>query len=398
MMEHSFLFRDLAYVFVAAVASGVIAKWLHQPTIIGYVVGGMIIGPFTPGPTISQTHILELMAEIGVILLMYTIGIEFSLRDLLQVKWVSLIGGPAGILLIIALTTGAGKLMGWSTIQGIAIGATISLASTMVLSSLLMDRGELHSRQGRAMIGITLVDDLIFVIMTVLLPALTALSGSKLLGVGLAFSKALLILVPVAFIAAKLVPPLMARIPRQGNGELRILVALAIGFATAAVTQALGLSLALGAFLAGMIVSESEFAHETLTELLPLKNTFAALFFVTIGALIDPKALVLHPALLGAIVGLVVLGKFVIWTGVVRLFRYPLRVAALVGVGLTQIGEFSYVLIRVARDANLVDADVYSVTLAASLLTILINAFLMRMAPQWLGLQRAGPETEADLA
>jgi CPA2 family monovalent cation:H+ antiporter-2 len=384
MAAESVLYRDLAYVFVAAVLGGVLARRLRQPLIIGYVLGGIIIGPFTPGPTLSDIHGLELFAEIGVILLMYSIGIEFSFRDLLQVKWVALLGGPLGLLAVIVLALIVGRPLGWSILQSITIGAVTSLASTMVLSHLLIDRAELHTQHGRVMIGITLVDDLAFVVIIVLLPAVTTLSGSEFLSIAFAFGKALLILIPVVFIAAKLVPPLMERIPDTRNQELRVLVALALGFATATVTQALGLSLALGAFLAGMVVSESQVAHEILADLLPLRNAFVALFFVTIGALIDPKALISNPSLLGVMVALIVLGKFTIWTSVVRLFRYPLRTAVLVGVGLTQIGEFSYVLVRVARDAGLVDAPVYSATLAASLLTILLNAFLMRAAPEWL--------------
>jgi monovalent cation:H+ antiporter-2, CPA2 family len=382
MMSHSALYRDLAYVFVAALLGGLVARRLRQPLIIGYVLGGIIIGPFTPGPTVSEIHVLELFAEVGVILLMYSIGIEFSVRDLLQVRWVSLVGGPLGILAVIGVALAGGRLMGWSTLQSVSIGAVVSLASTMVLTRLLMDRGELHSEQGRAMVGITLVDDLVFVVMTVLLPSLGAMSGSRLLGLGLAFGKAIAILVPVVIVAAKIIPPLMARVPRTDNQELRVLVALGLGFATAAATQALGLSLALGAFLADMIVSESNVAHETLTDL--LRNSFTALFFVTIGALVDPKALLSNPKLLAMLVLLIVVGKFLIWTAVVWLFRYSLRTAILVGVGLTQIGEFSYVLVQVARDARLVEPDVYSATLAASLLTILLNAFLMRAAPGWI--------------
>jgi CPA2 family monovalent cation:H+ antiporter-2 len=147
-----------------------------------------------------------------------------------------------------------------------------------------------------------------------------------------------------------------------------------------------------------MIVSESNVAHETLADLLPLRNSFTALFFVTIGALVDPKALLSNPRLLGMLVLLISLGKFLIWTAVVRLFRYPLRTAVLVGVGLTQIGEFSYVLVRVARDARLVDSDVYSATLAASLITILLNAFLMRMVPGWIGRVRTAPQSEPSRA
>ena len=163
-----------------------------------------------------------------------------------------------------------------------------------------------------------------------------------------------------------------------------MLVVLALGFLTAAVTQTLALSLAMGAFLAGMLVSGTDRAHQTLAHLLPFRNAFAALFFVTIGALMNPKALLSNLVLLGAMVAMIVAGKFVIWTAVVWLFRYPLRTAVVVAVGLTQNGEFSYVLVQVARDAGLVPEEVYSATLAASLLTILANALLMRKVPDWV--------------
>ena len=261
----------------------------------------------------------------------------------------------------------------------------MSLASTMVLSHLLIDRGELHSQHGRAMIGITLVDDLVFVILVVLLPTLTTINTGGVSDMALAFGKALLILAPIVFIAVKLVPSLLFLVDKMNSKELYVLVVLALGFATAGVTQALGLSLALGAFLAGLIVSDSEHRQQTLTLVLPFRDASAALFFVTIGALMNPRALISYPVLLGAIVALIVVGKFLIWTAVVRLFQYPLHTAVLVGVGLTQIGEFSYVLVRVARDAGLVGNDVYGATLAASLLTILLNAFLMHAVPNLIG-------------
>jgi len=205
-----------------------------------------------------------------------------------------------------------------------------------------------------------------------------SLSGGRVAAIAVEIGKGLLALIPTIFVAAKLAPSLMARVARLHNDELYLMVSLALGFATAAATQALGLSLALGAFLAGMVISESEHAHETLAKLLPVRDAFVALFFVTIGALINPRALIARPSLLAAIVGLIVLGKLAIWTGIVWAFRYPLRTALLVGIGLTQIGEFSYVLVQVARKAQLVGDDVYNATLAASLLTILLNAILMR--------------------
>jgi len=380
-MEATF-FRDLAYVFGAAVVGGAVAKVLRQPLILGYVLGGFLIGPFTPGPTLSGIHEFEVLAEIGVILLMYSIGLEFSFGELLEVKWVAIFGGPLGILLSVGLGAGTGWLMGWGTIQGIAVGAIVSVASTMVLSRLLADRGELRSPHGNVMIGITLVEDLAVVVLTVLLPSLSHLTGSHFLSLLIAFGKALLILVPVMFVAAKLVPPLMKRVEGTGNDELYVLVVLALGFATAAVTQAVGLSLALGAFLAGLIVSECKTSEKMLDKLSPLRDAFVALFFVTIGVLVDPRILVSKPSLWGAIVVLTMVGKFAIWTLIVWLFRYPPRTALMVGLGLTQIGEFSYVLVRVARHAHLVTDDVYHATLAASVITILLNGLLMKALPK----------------
>jgi CPA2 family monovalent cation:H+ antiporter-2 len=371
-------YRDLAYVFGGAVVGGGAAKLLRQPLILGYVLGGILIGPFTPGPRVYQLHEFELLAEVGVILLMYSIGLEFSFGELMQVKWIAIIGGPIGVALSILLGLETGRLFGWSTAQGVAIGAVISVASTMVLSKFLTERGELRSRHGQVMIGITLVEDLAVVVLTVLLPSLTDISGDKVLAMGWAVGKALLILTPVILIASKLVPKLMKRVAAAGNEELYLLVVLAVGFTTAAITQAVGLSLALGAFLAGMIVSEAEMTHRMLHQLLPLRDAFVALFFVTIGALVDPRILITHPGLWITIVALTMIGKFVIWTLLVWLFRYPFRTALLVGVGLTQIGEFSYVLVRVARDAHLVGDDVYNATLAASVVTIVLNGLLMR--------------------
>src|SRR3954463_10900719 len=167
MGAHSMFFRDFAYVFVAALAGGLLARRLRQPLILGYVFGGMLVGPFTPGPRITELKSFELLAELGVILLMYSIGIEFSIRDLLRVKWVALIGGPLGIVLSIIMSLGAGYLLGWSVPQSITIGALVSVASTMVMSRLLIDRGELHSPHGSVMIAITLVEDVAVVMMTV---------------------------------------------------------------------------------------------------------------------------------------------------------------------------------------------------------------------------------------
>jgi CPA2 family monovalent cation:H+ antiporter-2 len=388
MVADPIFFRDLAYVFVAAVIGGGLAWAARQPLILGYVLGGLMISPLTPGPSVSDLHTFELFAEIGVILLMFCIGLEFSLRDLLAVRWVATLGGPLGILLSIALGLGVGRLLGWPVLQGVVVGIVVSVASTMVLARLLLDRGELHSRHGRIMIGITLVEDLAVVVLIILMPALGALDTGRGAAVAKALGLAAAILAPFAYLAARVVPPLLARVARTHSSELFLLVSLAIGLGSAALTQAVGLSLALGAFLAGLLVSESDYAHEALARVLALRDAFVALFFVTIGALIDPRLVAANLPLLGVLVLLIVGGKLLMWTLVVWLFRYPIWTALRVGVGLAQIGEFSFVLVQVARDAGHVGPDVYSTTLAAALVTILINAVLIRYVPEWLGRAR----------
>ena len=276
-------------------------------------------------------------------------------------------------------------LLDWGALQGMVVGMIISVASTMVLSRMLIDRNELQSSHGKIMVGITLAEDLAVVVLTILMPVLVSLTPHHLLGVGMALGKAALILVPVGFLAVYLVPHLLERIARSNNKELFLLVLLAICLGTAALTEAVGLSLALGAFAAGLIVSGSPYAHRALDQLMPLRDAFVALFFVTVGVLINPRAVLGRPQLLLAILALVVVGKFVVWTGVVKLFGYPLRTSLLVGTGLTQIGEFSFILVQVAHANHLVGDEFYYAVLAASLVSILINVILVRSVPRWVG-------------
>ncbi len=390
MVSDPQVFGDLAFVFLAAVVGGSLAWALRQPLILGYVFGGLLISPFTPGPSVSDPRSFDLFAEIGVVLLMFSIGLEFSVRDLMRVKWIALLGGPLAVLLFIAMGTGTGVLLGWGVLPSLAVGVVISVSSTMVLARLLLDRGELHSHHGRIMMGLSLVEDLAAVALMVLLPSLGELEPGRFVAIALALGKAAIILIPFLYLVSRVVPPVLNRMARMRSAELFLLVALAIGLGTAALTQAVGLSLALGAFLAGLIISESDYAHETLARLLPLRDTFGALFFVTVGGLIDPRSVLDNLAVLAVLVVLIVVGKAVIRAGVVWLFGEPLSIAALVGVGLAQIGEFSFVLVQVARDAGHVGHDIYSAILAASLLTILINAALMRVGPGWIGRLRLG--------
>jgi CPA2 family monovalent cation:H+ antiporter-2 len=395
--EPVFIFRDIAMVFAGAFLVSVLFWRLRQPLILGYVLAGLLLSPLTPGPRVHDVHTFEIMAEAGVILLMFSIGIEFSIPELLRVKWVALIGAPIGICLSIGLGVGVGMLLGWPLPQGIAVGCIISVASTMVLMRLLMDRGELSSDAGRVMVTLTLVEDLAVVILTVLLPGLGSSGGADYTHVLWKIGKAVLLLIPVVFIGWKVVPRLLARVEKTGNDEISLLLALTICLVVAAITEAIGLSLALGAYVGGMLLGSSEYAHKLAAKTLPIRDAFVALFFVTIGMLIDPRTWLSNWRLLAVMVGMIIIGKFVVWFAVVRLFGYPAQTALRVGVGLTQIGEFSFILAQVSLHSGLIGSNVYNATLAASLVTILANATLFRLVKPAAALMQQVPTPDAQV-
>lgn len=384
MEPNPLLFRDLTYIFLAAVAGGLVAWRLRLPLILGFVFGGIAISPFTPGPHLSDLHSFEVFADVGVVLLMFSIGVEFSIRDLMRVKWVALIGGPLGILLILGIAVATGRLAGWSMQKGLVIGAAVSVASTMVMARLLTDAGKLTETFGRIMIGITLVEDLAVICMTVVLPAFSGGGEGNLTKAAWTLGKALLLLVPLAVLAVKVIPRVLRRVKATCNSELFLLVGVAVCLGTAALAQAVGFSVALGAFLAGLSISGIEDLHDANTQLVPLRDAFVALFFVSLGTLIDPRMLLHNVALLGVLLLLIVVIKLLVWGAVVWLFRYTFRTAITVAAGLTQIGELSFVLVQVARSSGMVGEDVFSAVIAASLMSILLNVFLMRIAFRWV--------------
>jgi CPA2 family monovalent cation:H+ antiporter-2 len=372
------LFRDLTYVFLAATLGGLLAWRLKLPLILGFVVGGVVISPFTPGPQLSDLHTFEVFAEVGVVLLMFSIGVEFSIPDLMRVKWVAIGGGTLGIAMSIALALIASWLAGWSMAQGIVVGATISVASTMVMARLLTDRGALGTTYGRVMIGITLVEDLAVVFMTVVLPVFNGPSEGRLQKIAWTLGKAALLLVPLAFLAITVVPRLLRRARRTKDPEIFLLVAIAICLASAALAQTLGFSVALGAFLAGVSISGSADLHKAHTTLLPLRDAFVAMFFVSLGTLVVPTVIVHNLPLLGIMLLLIIFGKFGIWFAVMRIFRYSKWTAIAVAAGLTQIGELSFILVEVARKSGMVGDEIFTATLAASLISIFLNVFIVR--------------------
>jgi monovalent cation:H+ antiporter-2, CPA2 family len=386
------LFRDLTYIFLAAAAGGLLAWRLHLPLILGFVLGGIAVSPFTPGPHLSDLHSFEVFAEVGVVLLMFSTGVEFSIPDLMRVKWVALIGAPLGILCMVGLAAAAAKLGGWSVTEGLVIGATVSVASTMVLARILNDSGKMTATLGRVMIGVTLVEDLAVICMTVVLPVLRGSGEGVYLKAAWTLGKALILLIPLIFLAIKVIPRLLRRVQSLNSPELSLLIAIAVCLGTAALAQVIGLSVALGAFLAGLSISGAEDLHDAHSQLVPLRDAFVALFFVSLGTLIDPKVLVRNLPLLGLMLLLIVVGKFLVWTAIVWLFRYSLRTAIAVAAGLTQIGELSFVVVQVARSSGMVADDVFSTTIAASLISILLNVFIVRATFGWLDREASSPK------
>jgi monovalent cation:H+ antiporter-2, CPA2 family len=337
------------------------------------------VSPMTPGLRVHDVHVFELMAEVGVVLLMFSVGIHFSIPDLMKVKWVALLGSPLGVVLSVALCLGVGWLMGWPVLQSLAVGCIVAVASTMVLMRLLMDRGEMDTEAGRVMIAITLVEDLVVVILTVLLPSLATEGGADYGQIAWRIGKAFLLLIPIAAAAWKLMPRLLARVEKTCNDEISLLLALTTCMVVAAVTEYVGLSLALGAFLGGMLLGSSEFVKKLEHQTAPLRDAFVAVFFVSVGMLIDPRTWGSAWQIILLLVGLVLAGKFLTWFGVVKLFRYPVSTSARVAIGLTQIGEFSFILAQVSQKAGLITPAIYNATLVASLVTILVNAMLFKV-------------------
>ncbi len=378
---------------------GMIAAKLRLPPIVGYLLAGVVVGPHTPG-LVADGELAAELAEIGVILLMFGVGLHFSIGDLWAVRRVAITGAIAQILLATLVGIAVGLLGGWDLAAGLVLGLSVSVASTVVLLRALDERNALASVDGRIAIGWLIVEDLVMVLTLVLLPAFGAWLGGdgETLGLsalakelGLTLLRVIVFGAVVLLLGVRFVPWLLRQVARTGSRELFTLavLGLALGIAFAAAELA-GVSFALGAFLAGIVLSKSELSHRAAAEALPLQNAFAVLFFVSVGMLFDYRVLLEEPLGLLAVVFVIVVAKPVIAGLIVVLLGYPLRSALVVGVSLAQIGEFSFILASLGVALGLFPEEGRDLVLAAALLSITVNSFLFKLVEplsRWL----AGP-------
>ena len=382
-MEHgSDLITTVALGLSAAFLGGFVARRLRLPSIVGYLLAGVALGPFTPG-LFADTGIATELAEIGVILLMFGVGIHFSFRDLLAVRGIAVPGAVIQITVATVLGVGLAVLLGWGVPAGIVLGLALSVASTVVLLRALMQRNALDSIHGRAAVGWLIVEDIFTVLVLVFLPSLALLveggsgGASILLPLGEALLKAAALGVVMVVVGARVVPWLLLQVARDGSQEMFTLAVLAVALGIAFASSAIfGVSLALGAFLAGAVVGETDLSHKAAADALPLRDAFAVLFFVSVGMLLDPGYLIANPLAVAAVVALIVIGKSVAAVVTVAMLGYPLRTGLTVGAGLAQIGEFSFILATAGVGLALLPEEAYQLIVAGALISITLNPLL----------------------
>jgi CPA2 family monovalent cation:H+ antiporter-2 len=369
---------------------GFLAQRLRLPPLVGYLVAGIVVGPFSPGFS-ADVSLAAQLAEIGVILLMFGVGLHFSLGDLLAVRRIAVPGAVAQITVATVLGAAVARLWGWPWGQGLVFGLALSVASTVVLLRALEQRGILESVDGRIAVGWLIVEDLVTVLALVLLPVLAARDD---LGPALAitFGKVAAFLAIMLVIGRRAVPWLLERVARAGSRELFTLCVLAIALVVAVVAAELfGVSFALGAFFAGMVISESDLSHAAAAEALPLQDAFAVLFFVSVGMLFDPTILLEQPLRVLAVLGIVLLGKSLAAFAIVLVFRHPVRTALTISASLAQIGEFSFILAGLGASLGLLPAEGQSLVVAGALLTITLNPAVFALVGPVSGWLRERP-------
>ena len=378
------LLNEVVALFVVSVGMAYVCYRLRLAPVTGFLIAGVLIGPNALA-LVQEQELVDMLAEIGVILLLFTIGIEFSLEKVARIRKAIIVGGGVQVALSVLVVGAILKMAGVPWNSGIYTGCLVALSSTAIVLGLLSEREETDAPHGKLSLAILIFQDLAIVLMVLLIPVLSGDVASPL-AIGTVLLKAAALIAAVLLLARKGVPWVLEHVARTGRHELFLLTVVAICFGTAAISSVMGVSLALGAFLAGLIVSESRFADQALSEILPLKTVFNAVFFVSVGMLLDLSFLLANPLLVfGTAVAVIVIKLGTSWAGVAVL-GYPTRVAATVSIGLAQIGEFSFVLERAGRAVGLSPAGMgdagSQAFIAAAVFLMLITPFQIGWAPR----------------
>lgn len=372
------LLQDMEILFGLAVITVILFRRLMFPSIIGFLVAGLLAGPHMLG-LIKSLHEVEMMAEIGVVLLLFTIGIEFSLKELMRIKHLVLVGGGLQVGLTILVTTLIASGFGFAVQQSVFFGFLVALSSTAILMKLLMDNGEMDAPHGKMAMGILIFQDLCVVPLMLFVPFLAG-TGEGLQGILAVTAKAALVVIVAHYGARFLIPWVFGQVVKARSRELFLLTILFIGFGTAWITAQVGLSLALGAFIAGLAISESEYSHQALGDIIPFRDAFISLFFISVGMLLDPMIIMRHPLLIASLVITILLVKILITTGAAMSLGLSMRIALTTGLCLAQIGEFSFVLCQSGLKSGLLSQDLYQIFLAASVITMGLTPLCIRFA------------------
>lgn len=390
---------DLSLILVFGLVLGSIAYRLGQPVMLGYIATGIVLGPHTGFISISDPHEVELLAELGVALLLFAIGIEFSLKELKAVRRVAIFGTTIQMLLTIGFGTGVGLWLGRPLSEAIWLGALLSVSSTMVVLKVLISGGLMGTLSGRVMLGMLIVQDLAVIPLMIILPQIAG-SGFDLVAVLLAVGRSAVFLFLLVVVALKVVPRLMHLVASWNSRELFLLTVVALGLGVGYLSHFFGVSFALGAFVAGLVLSESEYGHQALSDVIPLRDVFGLVFFASVGILFDPAFFAANLGRVALLVGLVVAFKGVLFAAVTYMFGYRNIIPLAAGLGLSQIGEFSFLLANLGLTTKSIPQDLYSLTIATTLVTLVITPYLARSAgPLYTAYRRrkqpdAGP-TEA---
>ncbi|MDQ5852227.1 MAG: cation:proton antiporter, partial [Chloroflexota bacterium] len=400
------LLVNITVAILTAFAGGYLARRIGLPSLVGYLLAGMVIGPFTPG-FVGDSHNISQLAEMGVIFMMFGVGLHFSLNDLWSVRRLAIPGAILRMLIVTGLGFALTQLWGWSVSASLVLGLAISIASTVVLLRGLEDNGLLNTAHGRVAVGWVVLEDLATIAILVLLPALLGNSTGNPFQIAIvAVLKTAVFVGLMLFVGTKVLPWLLTHIAHTRSRELFILAVVAVALGTAlAAGQVFGISLALGAFLAGVVIGESDVSHQVGAEVLPFRDIFAVLFFVSVGMLVNPMALIANASQVLALTALIVIGKAVFSVLLGLVLPGSARTMLVVGAGLSQIGEFSFIVAQTGVALGVLSQEQYGLILAGALLSIVINPLLFKAIPHveqalrrhpalWRQLEHGGPTPE----